>query len=68
MSGSGGGITVSLPVSMSDGNYTVVFGNTSGQYEQLQLTSRKSASFSAKITNSGGSTTGCWQVIGYASI
>ena len=67
MSGSGRGITVALPVSMSDGNYTVVFGNTSGQYEQLQLTSRKSSSFSAKISNSGGSTTGCWQVSGYAA-
>ena len=66
LSGSGAGVTVSLPVFMADGNYTVTFGNTSGNYEQIMLTGRTTTTFSAKISKGTGNVSGCWQISGIA--
>lgn len=62
-----GTATVTLPITMSDNNYTLVFGNRSGTYEQLQSQNPTTTSFQLKNANSGGDASCCWQVSGYAA-
>jgi hypothetical protein len=64
-SSSGGtSVTVTLPVAMVDSNYTIVLGNTSGGYEQIQITNKTATTFS--YCNAKGSTAAScyWRVSG----
>ena len=64
-SSSGGtSVTVTLPVTMVDSNYTVVLGNTSGGYEQIQITGKTTTTFSYRNAKGSTAASCCWRVSG----
>ena len=67
ISSGGKSVAVTLPVVMIDGNYTVVFGNTSSGYEQIQIIDRTTTSFSYHNTKGTTPASCCWQVSGLSA-
>lgn len=65
--GINGAATTTLPIEMADTAYCIVFGNKSGQYEQLRITGKTNTSFSAQNADGGGAITFDCQVCGLAA-
>ena len=63
----GGIATVVLPIIMSNANYSIVFGNRSGTYEQLMQYDQTTTGFKLKNSNSGGFASCYWQVSGMSA-
>lgn len=59
--------TPTFPVAMSDTNYTVVYGNRSGTYEQVRTNTKTTTSITIMNANGGGTVSTDWQVSGHAA-